>query len=93
MAITLSAGVPDSIGDTKSTSKILVQINVGDTQPIYLFGSLDGTNYVQLETFTASAIKEVSACRYLSVSATTGDHDSTASFGTTTASFLELSGF
>ena len=93
MATTLTAGTPYQTGNKSSTSKVLVQINVGDTQPIYIFGSVDGTNYVELETISASTIREVSACPYISVSATTNDHDSTTSFGTTTAAIHELSGY
>lgn len=93
MATTLSAGVPHQTANKKATSKALVQVNIGDTSPIYIFGSLDGTAYVQLESISTSTIREVAACPYISVSATTNDYDSTASFGTSSASVHELSGF
>ena len=93
MATSLTAGTPYKTANKKSTSKVLVQVNVGDIQPLYIFGSLDGTNYVELETVTTSVIKEVSACPYISISATTNDYDSTASLGTSTATIHELSGY
>lgn len=93
MSTTLTAGTPYKTANKASTSKVLVQVNIGDTSPLYIFGSLDGTNYVQLETVSASTIKEISACSYISVSATAGDHDSATSVGTSSASIQELSGF
>ena len=55
------------------------QVVKGNTN-VSLFGSLDGTNYVLLETFTASTIKEVVKCNYYKISGATGDQ--TTSVGT-----------
>jgi hypothetical protein len=93
MATTLSVGVPYKVANKKTTSKVLVQLNIGSVSPLYLYGSLDGTNYVQLDSFSAGAIKEVAACPYLSFSAVTGDHDNTTTAGTSSVIIHELTGY
>lgn len=51
----------------KINGRGIVQIKKGDTN-VSLYGSLDGTNYVFIETFTADTIKEITMCENFKVS-------------------------
>ena len=94
MATNLTAGVPYKTNQKKTSSKLLIQVSMGPETTLYLFGSLNGTDYVQLETFTADDIKEVSSCPYISFSKTAGDHDDTTSVGAGAGMLVaELSGY
>ena len=44
----------------------IVAIDKGDTN-VTLCGSVDGTNYFVIETFTADTIKEITLCPYFKV--------------------------
>jgi len=44
----------------------VVAVTVGDTN-VTLCGSLDGTTYYVIETFTASTLKEITLCPYFKV--------------------------
>jgi hypothetical protein len=58
----------------------VVAITKGDTD-VTLQGSIDGTNYFVIETFTASTLKEVTLVPYLRVNgaADTSDNDTIGS--------------
>ena len=43
-------------------------VHGGSTHHAYLYGSLNGSDYVLIESFTSSAIKEVVLCPYFLIS-------------------------
>ena len=68
----------------------VIQVDYGDTS-VSLYGSINDVNYILIETYTASAVKEVALCQYMAVFAGTDATRTKAqivaggSFGTTKA--------
>lgn len=68
----------------------VVQVDYGDTS-VSLYGSINDVNYILIETYTASAVKEVALCKYMAVFAgtdatrTKAQIEAGGSFGTTKA--------
>ena len=83
MQVTQGTAFNPKMGDG---SKGVIQVNHGDTD-VTLFGSIDGTNYIKIETFTADTIKEVVLCESFKVSGS--DANTTTSIGTSTVHISE----
>lgn len=64
----------------------IIQVVHGDSD-VHLFGSLDNDNYVLIETFVSSTIKEIALCTYFKFSTDAANADATAV--TTTKLILE----
>ena len=45
----------------------LVQVVNTSGTPVYLFGSVDGTNFVLIESFTSNTIKEIMLCPFMKI--------------------------
>ena len=45
----------------------LVQVVNTSGTAVYLFGSLDGTNFVLIESFTSNTIKEIMLCPFMKI--------------------------
>ncbi len=60
-----------------STGQGVVQVTRGDTD-LSLWGSVNGTDYVLIETFTASSLKEVILCSFFKISGNAADIDAAA---------------
>ena len=63
-------------------SRGVVQAVIDGSNSAYLWGSLNGTNYTLVDSFTADAIKEVVLCAYFLVSGSSANA-TTAVGGTT----------
>jgi|TARA_R100000081_G_scaffold91829_1_gene71169 hypothetical protein len=59
-----------TIKKSGNSNGLLQVINTSGT-PVYLFGSLDGTNYVLIESFSADTIKEVMLCPFMKIGGNT----------------------
>ena len=60
-----------------STGQGVVQVTRGDTD-LSLWGSVNGTDYVLIETFTADSLKEVILCSFFKISGDAADIDTAA---------------
>lgn len=70
--------------------KGIIHVDVGDTSPLYLWGSLNGTDYVVIENFSVDTIKELTLCPYFRLSGSNAN--SAASVGTGKAYIQEARG-
>ena len=59
----------------------VVQV-VYDSATIYLHGSLNGTDYALVESFTADSIKEIVLCPYFKYSSSATDETASGALGT-----------
>jgi len=59
-----------TIKKSGNSNGLLQVVNTSGT-PVYLFGSLDGTNYVLIESFSADTIKEVMLCPFMKIGGNT----------------------
>ena len=68
----------------------VIQVDYGNTA-VSLYGSLNNINYILIETYSASVLKEVALCKYMAVFAgtdatrTRAQIEAGGSFGTTKA--------
>jgi len=72
--------------------KGIIQVEIGDTQPVYLWGSLNGTDYVVIESFSSDTIKELTLCPYFRLSGSNTSGNSAISVGTSKAYIQEARG-
>ncbi len=70
--VEMAVGTAYSPSMHSTYGKGVIQVVKGNTN-VSLYGSLDGTNYVLIETFSASAIKEVVKCNYFKISGSASD--------------------
>ena len=70
MATQLAVGTEFNPNMKNAGGQGIIQIVKGDTN-VHLYASLNGTDYVLIETFYASTIKEIILCPYFKVSAAT----------------------
>jgi len=68
-------------------SRGVVQAVIDGSNNAYLWGSLNGTDYTLVDSFTADAIKEVVLCAYFLVSGSATD--ATVDVGGTTKVFID----
>jgi len=68
-------------------SRGVIQAVIDGSNSAYLWGSLNGTDYVLVDSFTAGAIKEVVLCPYFLVSGSATDK--TVNVGGTTKVFID----
>lgn len=55
----------------RGNSNGLVQVVNSNGTAVYLFGSVDGTNFVLIESFTANTIKEIMLCPFMKIGGNT----------------------
>lgn len=85
--VELTAGQIESMS-LRDGARGVIQVDYGDTS-VSLYGSLNDINYILIETYTASAVKEVALCKYMAFFAGTDATRTKAqivaggSFGTT----------
>ena len=68
-------------------SRGVVQVVHDGSNDAHLWGSLNGTDYTLVESYSAGAIKEVILCAYFKISPSSSDH--TGSVGGTTKVFID----
>tara|TARA_B100000965_G_C19603362_1_gene764394 strand:- start:6588 stop:6860 length:273 start_codon:yes stop_codon:yes gene_type:complete len=68
-------------------SRGVVQCVHDSSNNAYLYGSLNGTDYVLVESFTASALKEIVLCPYFKLS--TSASSVTGTVGGTTKVYID----
>ena len=56
-------------------SRGVVQAVINGSANAYLWGSLDGTNYALIDSFTEDTIKEIVLCPYVLISGNATDKD------------------
>ena len=88
-SIEMTAGQIESMS-LRDGARGVIQVDRGDTN-VSLYGSLNDINYILIETYTASALKEVALCKHMAFFAGTDATRTKAeivgggSFGTTKA--------
>jgi hypothetical protein len=75
-----------------SGGKGIIQVDIGDTTPVYLWGSVNGTDYAVIESFSADTIKELTLCPYFRLSGANTAGNSAVTVGTTRAYIQEARG-
>lgn len=68
-------------------SRGVIQVVIDGANAAYLYGSLNGTDYQLIESFTASALKEIVLCPYFKLS--TSASSVTGTIGGTTKVYID----
>lgn len=78
----LSAGVSYLSKSLRSGGRGVIQVADYNTT-VYLYGSINGTDWASIETLSANQIKEVVLCPYFRFSSSSTDSSVTTGTGTT----------
>jgi hypothetical protein len=76
MATQLAVGTVFHPNMKNASGQGVIQIVKGNTN-VYLYGSLNGTDYVLIETFSADTIKELVLCDKFKISGSATDQTTT----------------